>query len=351
MVYHCVQPPYTRWTQEFPALNGAVVDAFAAAGAKLVLADNLYRYGTAGRPLAENLPFAATDPKGRLRAALATQLLAAHEAGRLRVTLGLASDYFGPSGVDSGLGAAFFGRLVAGKRAQWIGRLDQPHAASYLPDVGRGLVTLGRRDEADGRAWHLPAAAPTGRELLRLTGEALGRPATAQVAPRALLRAVGVVRPMFRELAHVAYQWERPWVVDSTAYERAFGPAGPNAAARGGGGDGAVVGGPVVGLIHRRPPSGWIRSSNAAAHASSDFHRSTYRRPPSGVRTHRCSRLPASGSGPRLSRRPPRSTSGPGPGWPARRCRRRRPAGSGPGGRRCRGPTSARPPATDPSTR
>lgn len=226
VVYHCVQPPYTRWTQEFPALNRAVVDAVAAAGAKLVFADNLYRYGPAGRPLAEDLPFAATDPKGRLRAAMATQLLAAHEAGRLRVTLGLASDYFGPSGVDSGLGAAFFGRLVAGKKAQWIGRLDQPHAASYLPDVGRGLVTLGRRDEADGRAWHLPAAAPTGRELLRLTGEALGRPATAQVAPRALLRAVGVVRPMFRELAHVAYQWERPWVVDSTAYERAFGPAG-----------------------------------------------------------------------------------------------------------------------------
>lgn len=226
VVHHCAQPPYTRWTQEFPALNRAVVDAVAAAGAKLVFADNLYRYGPVDRPLAEDLPFAATDPKGRLRAALATQLLADHQAGRLRVTLGLASDYFGPSSVDSGLGAAFFGRLVAGKKAQWIGRLDQPHAASYLPDVARGLVTLGRRDEADGRAWHLPAAAPTGRELLRLTGEALGRPAAAQVAPRALLRAVGVVRPMFRELAHVAYQWERPWVVDSTAYEQAFGPAG-----------------------------------------------------------------------------------------------------------------------------
>lgn len=227
VVHHCAQPPYPRWTQEFPALNRVVTDAVAAAGAKLVFADNLYRYGAVDGPLTEDLPWAATDPKGRVRAALATSLLAAHEAGRLRVTLGLASDYFGPSGVDSGLGATFFGRLAAGRKAQWIGRLDRPHAASYLPDVGRGLVTLGERDEADGRAWHLPAAAPTGEELLRLTGEALGRPVAAQVAPRALLRAAGVVRPMLRELAHVAYQWERPWVVDSSAYERAFGPAGP----------------------------------------------------------------------------------------------------------------------------
>ncbi len=224
VVHHCAQPPYTRWTREFPALNRAVTGATAASGAKLVFADNLYRYGPVDGPLTEDLPFAATDPKGRLRAALATELLAAHAAGRLRVTLGLVSDYFGPSGVDSALGATFFGRLAAGKPARWIGRLDRPHAASYLPDVGRALVTLGERAGADGRPWHLPAHAPTGQELLRLAGDALGRPVRGQAAPRALLRAGGLVVPMLRELGHVAYQWERPWVVDPAAFERAFGP-------------------------------------------------------------------------------------------------------------------------------
>ena len=224
VVHHCAQPAYDRWPRDFPPLNRSVLDAVAAAGAKLVFADNLYRYGPVAIPLTEDLPPAATDPKGRVRAALAAELLDAARAGRARVTLGLASDYFGPSGVDTALGRTFFGRLTAGKKARWIGRLDQPHAASYLPDVARGLVTLGTRDDADGRAWHLPCAAPTGQELLELAGAALGRPARAAVASPALLRTAGLVVPLLRELSYVAYQWDRPWTVDASAYERTFGP-------------------------------------------------------------------------------------------------------------------------------
>lgn len=223
VVYHCAQPAYDHWPQDFPPLNRMVIDAVTATGAKLVFADNLYRYGPATAPLAEHLPAAATDPKGRVRVELAAELLAAADAGRLRVTLGLASDYFGPSGVDTALGRTFFGRLVAGQKARWLGRLDQPHAASFLPDVARGLVTLGSRDDADGRPWHLPCAAPTGRELLAITGDALGRPARAAVTSPALLRIGGLVVPLLRELSHVAYQWDRPWVVDGSAYERTFG--------------------------------------------------------------------------------------------------------------------------------
>jgi hypothetical protein len=36
--------------------------------------------------------------------------------------------------------------------------------------MGRALVTLGERDEADGQVWHLPAAEPlTGRQFLEPT--------------------------------------------------------------------------------------------------------------------------------------------------------------------------------------
>ena len=43
VVYHCAQPPYTDWPAAFPPLTEAIADGAAAAGAKLVLADNLYR--------------------------------------------------------------------------------------------------------------------------------------------------------------------------------------------------------------------------------------------------------------------------------------------------------------------
>jgi hypothetical protein len=45
VVYHCVQPRYTGWAEEFTALNATIVAAVTEAGAKLVVADNLYMYG------------------------------------------------------------------------------------------------------------------------------------------------------------------------------------------------------------------------------------------------------------------------------------------------------------------
>jgi len=35
VVYHCAQPRYTRWAEEFPALNASIVAAVTEAGAKL----------------------------------------------------------------------------------------------------------------------------------------------------------------------------------------------------------------------------------------------------------------------------------------------------------------------------
>ena len=66
VVYHCVQPGYTRWPAEFPQLNEAVLAAVAGTGARLVYADNLYGYGPVTGPLREDLPLAATGPKASL---------------------------------------------------------------------------------------------------------------------------------------------------------------------------------------------------------------------------------------------------------------------------------------------
>ena len=64
--------------------------------------ENLYGYGpTGGRPMTEGRPLAATAVKGRTRAAMTAELLAATEAGRVRLAIGRASDFFGP-GVTQG---------------------------------------------------------------------------------------------------------------------------------------------------------------------------------------------------------------------------------------------------------
>jgi hypothetical protein len=59
----------------------------------------------AGQSLTETRPYAARITKGRLRALMAGDLMAAHRAGRVEVAIGRAGDYFGPrGGAQSNLG-------------------------------------------------------------------------------------------------------------------------------------------------------------------------------------------------------------------------------------------------------
>jgi nucleoside-diphosphate-sugar epimerase len=228
VVYHCAQPPYTDWPAAFPPLTEAIADGAAAAGAKLVLADNLYLYGPHAGPLTEDLPAAATGLKGQVRAQMAERLLAAHRAGRLRVAIGRASNYYGPGGLASVTGERLFRAAVAGRTVRWVGRLDQPHSLSYLEDVASGLATLGERDQADGQVWHLPAAEPlTGRQFLELVVAASGGRSRIATSSAAMTRLAGVFVPFIREVGEVLYEFQAPYLLDWSRFQRAFGPFTP----------------------------------------------------------------------------------------------------------------------------
>ena len=159
---------------------------------------------------------------------MADAVLGAHAEGRLRVTIGRSSDYYGPRGTASTVGENIMKPALQGKRVRWLGSLDQPHTLNYLEDMGRGLVTLGERDEADGQVWHLPAAEPlTGRQFLELLFEEARKPPKVAVASRPMIRIGGLFRPLLRELNETLYQFERPFVSDASKFETAFGPFEP----------------------------------------------------------------------------------------------------------------------------
>lgn len=226
VVHHCAQPAYHRWGQEFPAMNEAVIAGAAAAGAKLVFADNLYCYAppTDGA-LTEDAPQRPSSRKGAVRRAMANRLLEAHRAGVVRVAIGRASDYYGPGVLASSAGERLFTAVLAGRTVRWPGRVDVPRTLHHVGDVARGLVTLATDDRADGRAWILPAAPPlTPRELVRRVGTAAGRPARVSATPRAVLRLLGLVDPAAGELPDIWYQFDRPWVADDGQFQDAFGP-------------------------------------------------------------------------------------------------------------------------------
>lgn len=226
VVYFCLNATnYARWADEFPPLQRAVLAGAEAAGARLVVLDNLYAYGpTHGQDLVETLQARPTSIKGSTRAAMTVELLEAHDAGRIEVAVGRASDYFGPGATHSALGETVFGTALTGRTAQVMGNPDQPHSYSYTPDVAAALITLATQPGATGAVWHLPVAETrTTRAIIdHVYGLAGSRPHSF-AAGRTTLQLLGLIKPPMREYLHTLYQFTDRWVVDDTKFRAAFG--------------------------------------------------------------------------------------------------------------------------------
>jgi hypothetical protein len=66
----------------------------------------------------------------------------------------------------------------------------------------------------------------TTRALLDIVAAEVGHPVDIRAVPKLLLRALGLVNPMMRGLAEMAYEFEAPFVLDTTKYESTFGSGG-----------------------------------------------------------------------------------------------------------------------------
>lgn len=226
VLFNCANPKYWRWPQDWPPMASAILSAAESTGAVLVTLCNVYGYGPVDGPMTEDLPLATTRKKGRVRVQMWHDALAAHEAGRARVAEVRASDYFGPgAGELSHFGARFIPRLLAGKPVQYIGDPDQPHSVTYIDDVVRALSTVAVDERAWGRAWHAPTnQAQTPRQLAEQVCKLAGvRSPRFRSTPAWTLKIGGLFSPLVRELPEVRYQFVKPFVLDSSAFETTFG--------------------------------------------------------------------------------------------------------------------------------
>jgi nucleoside-diphosphate-sugar epimerase len=223
VIYHCLNVPYSQWTEVLPVFTANTIEAAAHADAPLVVTDNLYMYGPPDGPMTEDTPRRPAGPKGRLRAAMEEQLLAAHEKGRVRVALGRASDFYGPH-ANAATRELVFEAALDGSTAAWLGALDVPHTLTYLPDFAAGLVTLGTHAAAFGEVWHLPSNKPiTGRDFIERVYAEVGRPPSMRAYGSWMLSLAGLFDAQVWEAREVLYQFREPFVMDTSKFEAAFG--------------------------------------------------------------------------------------------------------------------------------
>lgn len=217
--------------REWPAVAAAMLDACAGHGARFLLADNLYMYGPQTAPLHEDMALTSFGEKPRARAEVTRLWQAAHAAGRVQAAAVRASDFYGPGVRNSVISEYGVARLVAGKAAMAPWPPDQPHDFTNVPDFAAALETLIDAPEADwGQAWHAPNAGPT-RSLRAVLAEAAafaGAPFRLTVLPDALRRLLGLFDPIMAGLGETRFQWDRPYLVDTSKWAARFGtPATP----------------------------------------------------------------------------------------------------------------------------
>jgi hypothetical protein len=83
---------------------------------------------------------------------------------------------------------------------------------------------LARIDEALGKTWHIPNAPTlTTRQMLTLFFEEAHLPPRMGSVPDLLVRTLGLFNPLLREVAEMLYEFNEPFVVESSKFVQAFG--------------------------------------------------------------------------------------------------------------------------------
>ena len=224
VVYNCVHPTPGEDYDRFVTMSANILSGAEAAGAKLILAASVYPYGKVDRPMTEDMPDRPMEPTGELHAKGVKMAMDAHEKGQLRVSVGRSSNYYGPNAGRSYAGDLIFHNALMGETAVVIGNVDTPHTYTYVDDFATGLVTLGSREEALGEIWHVPCAETiTTRQFIEMVYEEAGAEPKIRAGTRIPLTVMSLFSSKMKFALRVLYQFDRPFIVDNSKYDKAFG--------------------------------------------------------------------------------------------------------------------------------
>lgn len=226
VLYNCANPgSYTTWERLWPPLAAAMLAAATRVGAVYAITGNLYPYGPVRIPMTEGMPDAATDRKGRIRAAIWAAAKEAHDAGRVRAVEVRGSDYLGSGVGAGGILSRVIPDALKGKSVTVLDDADQPHSFTDVADVARTLAAAARDSGAHGRVWHVLTNPPrTQAQAVTDILASVGRPPVrVRAIPTRVLGLLGVAWPLAREVHATSYQRTRPYILDDAAARQRFG--------------------------------------------------------------------------------------------------------------------------------
>lgn len=225
-IYNCANPRYSQWATAWPPLAASLLSAAETTGAVLVTMSNLYGYADPTEPMTEDSPLAPSSKKGQIRVDMWMAAKASHDAGRSRVVEVRASDFIGAQVGENGhIGDRVVPNVLKGKGVMIVGDPTHLHSWTATEDVARALITVATEPAAWGKAWHVPTAQPvSAAELVARMSQLAGKdPIKVGSIPNLVLGLLGLFNKDVKALKEMRYQFDRPFVIDSSAFTKEFG--------------------------------------------------------------------------------------------------------------------------------
>jgi nucleoside-diphosphate-sugar epimerase len=218
-------PMDTRlWVEQWPVMMRNVIDACAAHGSKLVFFDNTYMYPQTAEPQTESMRFMPNGEKGRVRAAIANDLLGAMAQSRVTAMICRAPEFYGPGKTQSITNSAILEPLRSGKTARVFLRDDTLRSLVFTPDASRAMALLGNTQDAYGQTWHLPCDDNrlTYRDFISLAARTFGTEPRYAVLRRWQLRLAGLFSPTVRDAAELLPRYAQDNIFVSDKFKTRF---------------------------------------------------------------------------------------------------------------------------------
>lgn len=212
LVVNALNLPYHQWDKgRMEAQTEKVIAALGTSGKTLLFPGNIYNYAATDRLVTPDLAQRPHTPRGEIRVRVETLFRAAAARGDIQALIIRAGDFFGPNTTGDWFDLAMMTEAGKGK-VGLMGVWGVGHTWAYLPDLGRAFVKVAEARTRLGsfENFHFAGHYVTPEEM---------RDAIAAVAPRGtrfglvarwIFPMIGLVNPIIRDIAKMAYLWENP---------------------------------------------------------------------------------------------------------------------------------------------
>jgi nucleoside-diphosphate-sugar epimerase len=209
-------PSYPYWAAQVPDQTAQVIEVAKASGATVIIPGNVYVFGAQGpERFGPDTPHLATNPLGRIR----VDMEASYRASGVQTFVVRAGDF-----LDTQASGNWFDMIIAKPipkgKISYPGRLDCPHAFTFLPDVAATMVALAenRHSLSLFEDVPVPSFALTGEELAQAISTLVGRTIVAKSMAWWPISIAKIAWPMGRSLLEMRYLWNKPHHIDATRH-------------------------------------------------------------------------------------------------------------------------------------